>query len=40
MMPNYKGKVTFLKEGEAIELGGRSLDILFTPDIPRIHYIY
>lgn len=30
-MPNYKGKVTYLKDGEVIDLGGRKLEILFTP---------
>jgi hydroxyacylglutathione hydrolase len=31
MMPNYKGKVKFLKDGEIIELGGRNLEVVFTP---------
>lgn len=31
MMPNYKGKVRFLKDGEIIDLGGRSLEVVFTP---------
>jgi hydroxyacylglutathione hydrolase len=30
-MPNYKGKVLHLKDGEAIELGGRKLEVVFTP---------
>jgi hydroxyacylglutathione hydrolase len=29
--PNYKGKVTNLKNGEVIDLGGRKLDVVFTP---------
>ncbi len=31
MMPNYKGKVKFLKDGEVIDLGGRQLEVVFTP---------
>lgn len=31
MMPNYKGKVKFLKDGEIIDLGGRKLEVVFTP---------
>jgi hydroxyacylglutathione hydrolase len=31
IMPNYKGKVRFLKEGEIIDLGGRKLEVVFTP---------
>ena len=30
-MPNYKGEVKFLKDGEIIDLGGRQLDVVFTP---------
>lgn len=30
-MPNYKGKVIFLKDGEIIDLGGRKLEVVFTP---------
>jgi glyoxylase-like metal-dependent hydrolase (beta-lactamase superfamily II) len=30
-MPNYKGKVKFLKNGEMIDLGGRKLEVVFTP---------
>lgn len=30
-MPNYKGKVVFLKDGEVIDLGGRQLEVVFTP---------
>jgi hydroxyacylglutathione hydrolase len=29
--PNYKGKVMYLKDGEVIDLGGRKLDVVFTP---------
>jgi hydroxyacylglutathione hydrolase len=31
MMPNYKGVVKYLKDGETIDLGGRKLDVVFTP---------
>ena len=31
MMPNYKGRVKFLKDGEIIDLGGRKLEVVFTP---------
>jgi hydroxyacylglutathione hydrolase len=31
MMPDYKGKVKFLKDGEIIDLGGRKLEVFFTP---------
>ncbi len=31
MMPDYKGKVKFLKDGEIIDLGGRKLEVVFTP---------
>lgn len=30
-MPNYKGTVKFLKDEEVIDLGGRELEVLFTP---------
>jgi len=30
-MPNYKGKILFLKDGQVIDLGGRQLDVVFTP---------
>jgi hydroxyacylglutathione hydrolase len=30
-MPNYKGKVMHLKDGEVIDLGERKLDVVFTP---------
>jgi hydroxyacylglutathione hydrolase len=30
-MPNYKGRVKFLKNGEMIDLGGRKLEVVFTP---------
>ncbi len=31
MMPKYKGKVVFLKDGQVIDLGGRQLEVVFTP---------
>jgi hydroxyacylglutathione hydrolase len=31
MMPDYKGEVKFLKDGEIIDLGGRQLEVVFTP---------
>jgi glyoxylase-like metal-dependent hydrolase (beta-lactamase superfamily II) len=31
MMPNYKGQVKFLKDGQMIDLGGRTLEVVFTP---------
>jgi hydroxyacylglutathione hydrolase len=31
MMPNYKGKILFLKDGQVFDLGGRQLDVVFTP---------
>ena len=31
MMADYKGEVRFLKDGEIIELGGRELEVVFTP---------
>lgn len=31
MMPNYKGKVLFLKDGQVIDLGGRELEVVFSP---------
>ncbi len=30
-MPNYKGKIKFLTDGEIIDLGGRQLEVVFTP---------
>ena len=30
-MPDYKGKVKYLKDGEEIDLGGRKLEVVFTP---------
>lgn len=30
-MPNYKGKVKFLKDRQIIDLGGRKLEVVFTP---------
>ncbi len=31
MMPNYKGEVKYLKDGEIIDLGDRKLEVVFTP---------
>jgi glyoxylase-like metal-dependent hydrolase (beta-lactamase superfamily II) len=31
MMPNYKGEVRYLHDGEIIDLGGRKLEVVFTP---------
>lgn len=31
VMPNYKGKIKYLKDGEIIDLGGRKLEVVFTP---------
>jgi hydroxyacylglutathione hydrolase len=31
MMPDYKGEVKFLKDDEIIDLGGRQLEVVFTP---------
>jgi hydroxyacylglutathione hydrolase len=31
MMPNYKGEVKYLKDGQIIDLGGRKLEVVFTP---------
>ncbi|NSW95204.1 MAG: MBL fold metallo-hydrolase [Bacteroidales bacterium] len=31
MMPDYKGEVKFLKDGEILDLGGRKLEVVFTP---------
>jgi glyoxylase-like metal-dependent hydrolase (beta-lactamase superfamily II) len=31
MMPNYKGTVSFLKDEQVIDLGGRQLEVVFTP---------
>lgn len=30
-MPNYRGEVRYLKDGEILELGGRQLEVVFTP---------
>ena len=32
-MPNYKGKVCFLEDGEILDLGGRILEIVLLPGI-------
>jgi hydroxyacylglutathione hydrolase len=31
LLANYHGKIKELKDGETIDLGGRSLDVVFTP---------
>lgn len=31
MMPNYKGVINYLKDGEIIDLGDRNLEVVFTP---------
>jgi len=31
MMPNYKGEIKYLKYGEIIDLGGRKIEVVFTP---------
>jgi glyoxylase-like metal-dependent hydrolase (beta-lactamase superfamily II) len=31
MMPNYKGTVRYLEDGQIIDLGGRTLEVVFTP---------
>lgn len=31
MMPDYKGELKFLKDGEIIDLGGRKIEVVFTP---------
>ena len=31
MMSNYKGELKFLKDGQIIDLGGREIEVLFTP---------
>jgi hydroxyacylglutathione hydrolase len=30
-MPNYKGTVKYLKDGQVIDLGGRTIEVVFTP---------
>ncbi|MDL2245060.1 MBL fold metallo-hydrolase [Parabacteroides sp. OttesenSCG-928-J18] len=30
-MPNYKGEIRYLKDGEMIDLGGRRIEVVFTP---------
>ncbi|MDL2208659.1 MBL fold metallo-hydrolase [Parabacteroides sp. OttesenSCG-928-O15] len=30
-MPNYKGELRFLQDGEIIDLGGRQIEVVFTP---------
>lgn len=31
MMPGYKGEIKFLSDGEVIDLGGRQIEVIFTP---------
>jgi len=31
MMPNYKGEFKYLEDGQIIDLGGRQLQVVFTP---------
>ena len=31
MMTNYKGRIVFLKDSQVIDLGGRQLEVIFTP---------
>ena len=31
MMADYKGEVRFLKDGEILDLGGREIEVVFTP---------
>lgn len=31
MMTNYKGKVNYLKDGQVFDLGGRTIEVVFTP---------
>lgn len=31
IMPDYKGELKFLKDGEIIDLGGRQIEVIFTP---------
>lgn len=30
-MPNYKGTIKYLKDGEIFDLGGRQIEVVFTP---------
>ncbi len=30
-MPNYKGQIKYLNDGEVIDLGGREIEVIFTP---------
>lgn len=31
IMPDYKGEIRYLKDGEVIDLGGRKIEVVFTP---------
>lgn len=31
MMPDYKGEIKYLRDGEVIDLGGRQIEVIFTP---------
>lgn len=31
IMPNYKGKIKYLNDGEVIDLGNRQIEVIFTP---------
>lgn len=30
-MPNYKGKINYLEDGQVFDLGGRQIEVIFTP---------
>ena len=30
-MPNFKGQIKYLNDGEVIDLGGREIEVIFTP---------
>ena len=39
-MPDYKGKVKYLKDGEEIDLGEKTGSSLYTGSYPWLYYIY